>query len=342
MAVTLPVFTKTMDNAFVTTWYDVRAEAIDNILNATPLWAILVAAGCMTPQVGGNDITRTIRYGQDTAVAVAKGDTLPSGEVELETTARWTWRTIAAKVQRDTFDDQKNRGPMKIKDYVGMRLTAARDALEQKYESNLLRAVVTDESGKEMQGLHDMIPPIASRSSGTYGGITRPATYSLDSSLNVYTPATGNTFWGPRYATGTLASIEDDLISDMKNLYGGIHNNQSAPNLIIGTKAMWDLYGEFALDISQIVKGTSTFLADLGFEEYRFNGKPFIYSSSMTANHMIMLNTAFCEIVYDPDFWFAMSEWKPEPMTTKRIAHILSFANVISDQLRRHGRLEYS
>jgi glutamine synthetase adenylyltransferase len=62
----------------------------------------------------------------------------------------------------------------------------------------------------------------------------------------------------------------------------------------------------------------------------------------MTANHMIMLNTQFTEIVYDPDYWFAMSEWKAEPTTTRRIAHILSFANMISDQLRRHGRLEYS
>lgn len=342
MAVTLPVLTKTIDNNFVTSWYEIRTEAIDNILDATPIWAVLNAAGCMKAQSGSEYITRTIRHGEDTATAVRKGDTLPTGEVELETMAMWTWRTIAGKVQRDTFDDQKNSGPTKIKDYVGQRLTAARDALEQKFEASTLNAIVTDESGRELQGIHDMVPPIASRSTGTYGLIARPLTYAVDSGLGVSVPATGNTFWGPRYHTGALATIEDDLLSDMKTLYGGIHNNQSAPNLILCTKTMFDIYEDFAVDISQIIKDESTRLADLGFEVLRFKGKPLIWTSAMTANHMIMLNTQFIEFVYDPNFWFMMSDWKAEPTTTKRIAHILSFGNMISDQLRRHGRLEYS
>ncbi len=83
-------------------------------------------------------------------------------------------------------------------------------------------------------------------------------------------------------------------------------------------------------------------MADLGFEVLRFNGKPMIWTPSMTANHMLMLTTDFMEFVYDPNMWFSMTEWKPIPLQTTRIAHILSAGNLISDQLRRHGRLEYS
>lgn len=341
ISTTLPIETRTIDNAFMTSWYEIRDEAIDNILNATPIWAVLNNAGCMTPQEGGDQITRTVRYGQDTATAIEKGDTLPQGEVELETMARWTWRTIAGKVQRDTFDDQKNRGPAKRKDYIGQRLTGVRDALEQKFESGLLNTIVTAETGKELQGIHDMVPPIASRTTGTYGLLARPASY-VDSGNGVFVGDGANGWWGPKYRAGTLASIEDDLLEEMKRLYNSVHNNQSAPNLILTTQTIMEIYEEFALDASQIVKDVGTMLADLGFEVLRFKGKPMIWSPSFTANHMVMLNTDYIEFVYDPGYWFDMTDWKPGQLSTVRIAHILSFGNMISGQLRRHGRLEFA
>ncbi|KKL11579.1 hypothetical protein LCGC14_2544440, partial [marine sediment metagenome] len=39
MATTLPELTETIDNAFLHTWYEIRKEAIDNIIDATPVWA---------------------------------------------------------------------------------------------------------------------------------------------------------------------------------------------------------------------------------------------------------------------------------------------------------------
>lgn len=345
MPTTLPTITETIDNAFLTTWYEIRAEAADNILNATPIWAALMAAGCMKTQVGSDLITRTIRYGQDTAVAVNENSLLPTGEVELETMARWTFRYIAGKVQRNAMKDRENSGPSKIKDYVGLRLTGARDALEQKFESSMFNTFMSGETGDELQGLEDMVPTVANRSSGTYGQITRASAYAPSTALGgveVPTAAATNPWWGPRYLQSALASIEDTLIEDMKNIFGAIHNNQVAPNLMITDKAIFDIYENFALDISQIVKDESTMLADLGFEVLRFKGKPLVWTSSMTANHMLFLTTDFIEFVYDPTMWFSMTGWKPIPLETRRIAHILSAGNLISDQLRRHGRLQYS
>ena len=343
MPTTLPSLTQTIDNAFVTTWYEIRAEAIDNILNATVLWAAMNAAGCLKPQTGSELITRTIRYGEQSATEIERGDTLPQGEPELETMAIWRWRTLASHVQRNMFDDQKNQGPSKIKDLVATKLGAARDGLEQKFESSLLNTIVIDESGKLIQGLHDMIPPIASRTSGTYGGISRPSAYA-DTGNGVFAPdsAGTNPWWGPKYLPGTLATIEDELLTDMKKLYNTVHANQVPPNLIVTTQNLFEIYEEFALDISQLVKDESTKLADLGFEVLRFKGKPLIWTPNMTANHMLMLNTDFIEFVYDPTYWFSMTDWKPVPLQPDRIAHIVCFGNMISSQLRRHGRLEYA
>lgn len=343
MATTLPSYTKTIDNAFVTTWYDIKPEAVDNILNATVVWAALNNAGCMKTQEGGDMITRTIRYGTTPATEIEKGDLLPVGEEELETMAIWKWRTIASRVTRNLFDDQKNRGKYKIKDYVGQKLSAARDGLEQKYEASMFNTIVTAETGKKFQGLHDMIPPIASRTSGTYGGLSRPSAYA-DTGNGVYAPDTTGTnpWWGPKYLSGTYANLDDVLLADMKKLYNTISANQSDPNLIVTTQELFETYEEFALDAVQIIKDESTFLADLGFQVLRFKGKPMIWTKDMTAKHMLMLNTAFIEVVYDPGFWFDMTDWKAGALETDRIAHIVCFANMISDQLRRHGRLEYS
>lgn len=339
---TIPTFTRTIDNAMMTTWLKIRPDAMDNILAATPVWAILIAAGCMTPQTGGKYINRPIRYGQATATAVTEGDQLPQENPELETDALWTFRNIVAGVTRSVYEDRENQGEEKVKSLVGLKLEAARDALEQKFESSMFGTHVTAETGREFQGLNDMIPPVATRATGTYGGIDRPLTFAAEAN-GVVTPATGNTWWGSKYYPGTLVDIEDNLLDDMKRLFNSCTNNQSSPTVMLTTQALFELYETFALDASQIIKGSAAGqMADLGFETLQFKGKPICWSSSVTANTMFFLNTDFIEVVYDPTLWFDMTDWKAMPLEAKRIAHIMCTANMISNQLRRHGRLIYS
>lgn len=339
MATTLPTYTRTLDDAFVTTWYEIREEAIDNILAATVVWNVLMGAGSFTPQIGGEIITRTIRHGTIAATSVAKGDVMTSGEPDLETLAIWNWKYVATSIQRSTFDDQKNTGPSKIKDYVGVRITAARDGMEEKLETDILTAFQSTETGKIIQGLNDMIPPKANRTSGTYGGITRPSSYGT---ATIQIPDGGNTWWGPKYRDGVTATRDVDLLDDMKSLYNGLHNNQAAPNLILTSQLIFETYETFAIDISQIIKDETSRLADMGFEVLRFKGKPIIWAAGMGDDDMLMLNTDFIEVVYDPGLWFDMTDWKPIPFEFDRAAQIISAMNVISTQLRRHGRLTYA
>jgi hypothetical protein len=335
---TLPSWTRTLDNAFVETWYDIKAVATDNILNATPVWALLKNHGCFKPQTGSDLITETIKYAVGvTPVAVSKGDTLPMGVVETETMARWTFRNVAANIQRDTITDVENSGPAKIKDYVKKRTTEARDALAQKYETDLLRAVVTAETGKEIQGLNDMLPPYASATTGTYGQIARPSAFTAGAN-GVLAPSGGNTFWGSKYLQ-LVAPYEVNLISNMRSLYNAVHNNQEVPNLILSSLDLFELYEEFAVDKSQIVKNDAKFLADLGFNTLQYKGATWTWSPNMTANNMMMLNTKHIKIKYRPNLWFDMTEWKQAPLDMTRIAHILCAMNLYTDQPRRHGLL---
>lgn len=342
MSTTLPSWTRALDNQFVETWYDIRPDAVDNILLATPVWAILKQRGCFKGQTGSEFITRTIRYAQGQApAAVIKGDTLPMGVTETETMARWTFRNTAVNVQRDTITDAENAGKFKIKSYVTKRLNEARDGLVQRSELDTLRTETTDESGKNWQSLLDITPAYANSRTGTYGQIARPGAYAQIAAANgVFKPdpASTNPWWGCAYKQLTTP-YEVNLLTDMKVMYNSIFNNQEAANLLISDQGLFELYEEFAVDKSQIIKDDTTMLADLGFEVLRFKGKPWVWTPNMPVNNICFYNTDYIDVEYRSNLWYDMSEWKPIPNQMERVAHILSAGNIITDQPRRHGRL---
>tara|TARA_R100000306_G_C4377375_1_gene142555 strand:- start:51 stop:1085 length:1035 start_codon:yes stop_codon:yes gene_type:complete len=339
MATTLPQFQEDIDNRFVETWYEIRPDAVDNVLNATNVWSALLGNGSFTSQAGGDMITRTIRYAIPSATAVQKGDLLGQGETETETMAIWTFRNLAVHIQGSVFDDRENRGTFKIKDYIKKRTTEATDAMKQQYEANVLRDIQPDESGKEIQGLNDLIPPQASQTSGTYGKIARPSAYDNASSAGVISTPTAsgtNPWWGPTYLEQTTPIVVN-LLDDWKRLYNSISANLESPNLILCDQATFETYEEFAEDKTQIIKDETTRLADLGFSVLRFKGKTLMWSANVAANTAYFLNTNYIEVVYDPGMWFDMTRFKDIPLQGERIAHILTALNMIGTQPRRHG-----
>ncbi len=327
MATTLPTYTRTVDQAFVSTWYDIKAEAIDNILKSTVITAALRDLGCFHSQVGGEFITETIRYGTKPAEATGKGAVLPSGENELETLAMWTWRYTVSHIQRSLFDDQKNSGPTRIKSLVKTKTQAARESLEQQIELDFVRDVVTGETGLFPQGLFDIIPIYASRATGTYGKISR-----------------SNDWWVPNYKAWNLP-YEVNMLTDMSNLYNTCSKGLSKIKLILTDQTLFEIYETYAEDKTQLIKDEATNLANLGYEVLRYKGKPMVWSEQIgvsgygTVYDMLMLNTDYIKIVYDPMLWFDMTEFKAMPKQAERLAHIFVAWNMISNQLRRHGLL---
>jgi hypothetical protein len=332
---TLPELTQKIDDAFLSTWYKIQPVAIDNILDANVITAALRAAGCFESRTGGTMITETLRYGTKTASEYAKGDTLPTGEDDLETMGWWNWKYIVTHVQRTLVDDQTNAGPDKIKDYVATRLGAARDALNDKIESVLMAepdtAGGTDLRGdKAVNSLYNLLPSVT-------GTDYQTASYVFG---NV---SFGNSWWAGKYKTAT-ADPDTNLLTDMRNLYNTISANIAPPKLLITDQNVFELYEDFALDKVQIVQDETTHLANLGFEALRFKGKPLIWSSKSYLDgsgysSMLMLNTDFIRIVYDPNYWFQMSDWEKATRQFERVAYIVLTCNLVCNQLRRQGVL---
>ncbi len=51
--------------------------------------------------------------------------------------------------------------------------------------------------------------------------------------------------------------------------------------MIVCDQNSFEIYEDFALDASQIIKDESTKMADLGFEVLRFKGKPMIWTPNI-------------------------------------------------------------
>lgn len=319
MATILPTWTRTLDNAFTQTWYDIRPDAQEQILNATVVWALLKMKGCFKPQRGGDLITRTLRYDYQERSVIDKNDTLPMGTKENRTMGRWTFRYVASHIQRDAFSDRENSGKYRISDYIKNRTEDAYDGLKQGYEMDVLRPETTDESGKHIQSLLDIVPSYANRATGTYGLVSR-----------------ANDWWQPKYEQITGAP-EIELLSKMNSFYNTVGAQVESPDILLTTQAWYELYTEFGLDAIQLVGNQK--LMDLGFESVKFKGKDLVWSPNVPDSTMLFLCSKYIDVVYDPAMWFEMTEWKPIFNQTDRIAHILCCMNIVCNHLRRQGRL---
>ncbi len=338
---TLPEQTIAYNNSVLNTWYAIKEELADAVLNGTPITAALKMLGAMVSQVGGQDITRSVRYALPTTQGVVKGDVLTQGETENLTAARWGWRYIEGHVQASIFDDQVNSGENAMRNYVSQRITDTTDALTQRFETDTLRAEqITENDPRAVQGLYDMVPRVGTtvaeftNDAATYGGINRPLTYTGTAPV---VPSTGNTWWGPQYYPWTTP-IEVNLVHNMTDMSLSLGDNRTSPNLYITDRATIVKYLDIAMDATQIIKKASGQLVDLGFDEYSFNGKTLIWSKNMkTAADMLVLNVDRLDWVWDPNMWFEMTNFKDTALSGERIAHVFCAMNYVTKFARDQG-----
>ena len=342
---TLPAATYKMDTMFTTSWFEMQKKAIDNILTANVFSAALKSNGCFTKQTGGRHIERTLRYGTKTAIAVQKGDTLPTGEDEIETAALWDLKTLTVHVQRSLQDDQANSGPAARKSLVETKLSAARDALEAKFEAALLADVDTTDSRTDNRAVEDpysignIIPVTTAGTLGVPSCIYTGQTVGDYTYGNVDT-GTVNTWWTHIGQTANAPFLMN-MLTDMRTLYNYCTKGSSDhPNLILMVQAQYEAYEDLCATNIQLVQDVGSPLAKLGYDVMKFKGAQIIWDPSATwrAATIGMLNTDHLEVVYDPGLWFQMTPWMFLENQFERIARIIcSFSGLICTQLRRQG-----
>ena len=355
---TLPQWTKTLDDDFVNTWYEIRAEVIDNVLDATILTAALKNFGCFTTQVGSDIVTRTVGYGEKSTQRFDRGTVLTQTVVPLDTMAEWNWRFFTVDANRSLVDDAKNAGKFQIKSYVARRLEAARNALVQDLEKYLSQWGNAYAAPKQPNGLYDIIALHE-------GEVAATAPFSDTETASDAFDGTGtsngkisraNKWWRNWTMAGaeteavtdfnagpTNAPYALNLVPDMRHMFNKIRANQEAPNLILMDQNIYEAYEDEAQDKQQIVQSSFTKKAiDLGFDAFTYKGATMSYTSWIGTLHILLMNMNHIEMVYNPNLWFDMGNWKETANQFERVAYIVCMTTgLITAQPRRHGGMEY-
>lgn len=354
---TLPTLTRTMDDDWVNTWYEIRDQVIDNVKSATILWLALKEYGCFTPQVGGEYIQRTIGYGQNSLQRFTKGSVLTQQVVPLDTSALWNWRYFLVDCNRSFVDDAKNAGKFKIKDYLARRMEAARQALVEGSETYSMQwgAYYDSSTPAQFNGIFDICAPYtavtavgAGSASDSYGsgtsngGINRSNNWWKNVvAYNDATQAAATKIAGPTNEPYSL-----NLVPDMRHVFNYITDGQESPNFILMNQLVYEAYEDEASDKQQIVQNSFTQKAvDLGFAAQTFKGATMAWTSKLAATslYVFMLNMNHIEFVYNPNAWFDMTPWQTTPNQLERVAFILCMcAGMITTQPRRHGVMLYA
>ena len=359
---TLPVLTRTIDDDFVNTWYEIKAEVEDNIMESNVVWLALREFGVMDPQEGGEYFTETVGYGKKDIQRFVKGSVLDQNEVPLDTMARWDWTYFLVDVNRTLTDDQKNRGPSMIKSYVARRLEVAKESVSQDIET-MIHQYGTWDAIAQPKGLYDVCAPHAAITVGTSGG-TGSNGDAWNSGTNNGNINRTNTWW--RNWAGTDSTTESrankilagtapfdlNLRSDMAHIYNMVTNGQASPNFILASQNLYEAYEDEVSDKQQVVRTSfDKAAADLGFETLTFKGATFTYSNKLEAatnqpslgNEMLFLNMDYLKYVYDPGVWFDMTEWRVGTNAMERVAYITCAAvGLTTNQPRRHGYFRWA
>lgn len=351
---TLTQLTRTLDDDFVNTWYEIRAAAVDNVLEATVFTLALKEYGCLKPQVGGEfGWTDTVRYGTKSTQRFQEGSTLDQNAPSLDTMAYLPWRFFCVDVNRSLIEDAKNTGKYQIKSYVTARLEAARNAIAQDLETYLFQWGAYYAAPLQINGIFDICAPYAAVSTGGDGSNSdSQASGTSNGNIN-----RTNNWWKNWIAYDGATEAQDtrvagptnepyslNLIPDISHMYNCIDASMEPPNFIITSQAIFEAYEDEVRDKVQVVRTAfDKKSADLGFSTLTFKGATFTKTNKITGNYVFLINMNYIAMNYQPNVWFEMTNWKETTNQFERVAYIVCMSpGLATNQPRRHGVMLYA
>ena len=291
MAFTL---TEQLDNLYTTTWQNMKSTLADNIFDATPFWFWLKDKGKLVTEEGGRFLTEPLVYDKnDNVVWLGKGGTVSLNDYEYLTIAQFDWKYQAAPIVRFGVDDQQNRGKNAIMSLMTSKLENTQNSVIDDLETKLFAGAA---AGDEFDGLQLLVAddPTASASVGAIN----QSTYA---------------WWRNQATNMTGLSFSTYGIARMRTMLNDCSNNlrSDSPDIIVTGQTPYEYYEDEAVDTHLRILDTK--LADMGFQNQSFKGKPMIWSPACENTRMYFLNTRYLTFKYDPALFFDMTEWKPIP-----------------------------
>jgi len=315
--------TEQLNTMYTTTWYLRRKEIINNVFNATPFWYLLQKKGKTKTQGGGRAIEIPLQYAKNETVKfLGKGGTVSLQATDQLTVAHYDWKYMTGHILRYFADMQMNRGEAQIINKVNSDIDNLQSSLIDKMESSLF-SDGTGDSNMAIDGLGNLVAILPT--TGTVGGINR-TTYS---------------WWRNRYKSmsGEPASIYlrkrmNTMFNDCGQMGEGVTR---FPDIVVCSQDVHELYENEVLEVSRILIGDKG-IADLGFGDIAFKGRPLTWSPSCPAGYMYFLNTNVMNWTADPVENFSLGDWLPVVNQPRDVvAHAMTVGNLTAGNCSRLG-----
>ena len=318
-------FTEQLDTMYTTTFQLRRQKIIDNVFNATPFWYMLSKGNNNRTEEGGRWIEEPLMYAKNETVKFfGKGETISIDDTQPLTVARFDWKYVAGSIMRYFVDEQKNRGKRAVLNMLKSKIDNLQSSMIDKLEDSLF-GDGTGDSGKAINGLGNILN--TTQTTGTVGGINR-ADYP---------------WWRANTTTMTGLSASQYLRKRMNTMFNDCGQQGEGvsrfPNLIVTSQTVYEYYDNEMFEIARVMINDKK-LADLGFGDLAFKGRPLTWSPSLTTDNMYFLNTVFLNWVSDNIANFDMTEWKPiVDQPNDRVAQVVSVGNLTCSNCKRQGVL---
>lgn len=318
-----PTLTEQLNTMYTTTWYLRQKKVVDQIFNATPFWYLMSKKGKRSTQSGGRSIETPLSYAKnETCKFIGRGGTVEMEATDPLTVVHWQWRYLTGHIIRYFADFQQNRGKAQLIKKVNSDIDNLKGSLVDKLETAMF-SDGTGDSSLAIDGLGNIVA--IDPTTGTVGNLNR-ATYS---------------WWRNKYKSmsGEAASIYlrkrmNTMFNDCGKLGEGVSR---FPDILVCAQDVYEMYESECLEISRIIISDRK-MADLGFGDIAFKGRPFTWSPSCSAGYLYFLNTNNLEWVADPIENFTLGDWLPivnQPRDV--VAHSMTVGNLVCSNCAKQG-----
>jgi hypothetical protein len=318
-----PSFTQVLDDLYTTTWQKRLPGVFDNIFASAPFWFWLRDKGKLRAESGGRFIEANLEYGKNSVVQwIQRGGTVPLNDFKFLTVAQYQWRYLVAGIVRYWVDEQQNSGSERIINWVEAKLNNTEESLIDNLETAL--AGGSGAASNQIDGLQFLVPDSGNVASASFnaGGVD-PSVY---------------TWWQNQAISMAGLSFTVNGLANMRHLLNLCMNNRrmDAPDILLSDMNTYELYEEIVVPMLRV---QNTRLADAGFDNQTYKRIPMVWTPAIT-QRMYFLNTRFIEFVYDPNWFFEMTEWKPIPnQVSDRAAQVALACSFLTTRRRVLGVL---
>lgn len=292
---------------------------MDTIFDSNALWARLSKRSI--PLDGGSKISVPLAYALTTSVGTYRDyDTFTFTPTEQITEANFDWGQYQVSVTISGREDAINSGKNAVLNLLKTKMAIAEKTL-RKYMGDHLWSDGSAAAANGIIGLQAAIDD--GTNTATYGAIDR----------------TANTWWKAKYsANGAVGRALTTRL--MQSMMGDLTIDNDRPTLIMTTQNLYDKYFDL---VSPHLRVTENELADLGFQNLVFVGRPIVVDARIpqvnSLDQMYFLNEEYIHLYHHKDRHFFLDPFRRPVNQDAIVAKILWMGQLCIDNPRMQGRI---